>query len=68
MNIPLKWTNKERKYFSKPIPRVEKVSWLTKWLDDYFIWFVMALMAGATIWIFVKIFQLSLIRIWLKTI
>jgi hypothetical protein len=66
-HIPLKWTDEEVKYFSKPLPIVERVSWFDK-LDDWFIWFVIAFMAGATIWIFIKIYQLSLIRIWLKTI
>lgn len=65
-HIPLKWTDEEIKYFSKPIPRIEKASWLTKWLDDYFIWFVMSLMAGATIWMVIKICQLSLLHLWLK--
>lgn len=70
-HIPLKWTDKERKYFSKPIPRVEQIGWLDRifdTIDDWFMWVVVAFMAGASIWIFIKIYQLSRISMYIKSI
>lgn len=70
-HIPLKWTDEEIKYFNKTIPRVERISWLDRIfdrIDDWFMWMVVAIMAGASIWIFVKIYQLSRISIYLKSI
>lgn len=64
--MKLKWGSEEIDNFR--MPKVERINWLTKLIDDYFMWFVMAIMAGATIWIFVKIYQLSLIHFWLKSI
>lgn len=70
-HIPLKWGEEESKYFSKPIPQVERTSWLDRIfdrIDEWFMWVVCAFMAGAMIWIFVKIYQLSRISTYLKSI
>lgn len=69
-HIPLKWTDKERNYFSKPIPQVERINWLDRifdTIDELVMWVVLALMAGASIWIFVKIYQLSRISMYIKS-
>lgn len=73
----LKWGAEEHRYFSKPIPKVERRSWFdiehiryfskpiskaerSSWfdkLDDWFMCAVIAMMAGATIWMVIKIIQ-----------
>lgn len=70
-HIPLKWTDKERKYFSKPIPRVERINWFDRIFDgieEWFIYFAIVVMAAAAIWIFIKIYQLSLISTYVKSL
>jgi hypothetical protein len=67
MNIPLKWTENEKRYFSKPIPRMERRSWFDK-LEDWFIWAVIAMMAGATIWVWWMNYQIYLIRAYVRSI
>ena len=62
-----KWGEAESKYFNKKIPIAERVSWFNK-LEDWFIWFVVAIMAGATIWILYKLYCLYQIQMWLENL
>jgi len=62
------WDKKELDYFNKPTMKAEQTNWFTEMLEDYFMWFVMAIMAGTTIWLIIKIIQLYRIEVWLKNI
>ncbi|MCJ7790554.1 MAG: hypothetical protein MUP69_10360 [Candidatus Atribacteria bacterium] len=68
MNIPLKWTDKEYKYFNKKIPVVERENWLTKLIDKYFYWVVLGIIITANVWVWWMNYQTYLIRIFLKLI
>ena len=63
-----KWGEAESKYFNKKIPTAEKENWLTKFINEYFYWVILAILISATGWIWWKIWELHLIRLWLKSI
>ena len=67
-HIPLKWGKEECKYLNKKIPIVEKENWLTKLINKYFYWVILAILISATGWVWWKIWELHLIRLWLKSI
>ena len=67
-HIPLKWSKEEYKYFNKKIPIVEKENWLTKLINKYYYWVILAILISATGWVWWKIWELHLIRLWLKSI
>jgi len=67
-HIPLKWGKEEYKYFNKKIPIVEKANWLTKLINKYYYWVILAILISATGWIWWKIWELHLIKLWLKSI
>jgi len=64
----LKWCEEELKYFNRKIPIIEKESWLIKLLDKYFYWIILGCLILATFWVWWKIYELHLIRLFLKSI
>ena len=63
-----KWGEAESKYFNKKMPIAEKENWLTKFINEYFYWMILAILISATGWIWWKIWELHLIKLWLKSI
>lgn len=66
--MKLKWNEEEIKYFNKKIPTVENENWLTKLIDKYFYWVVLVVLISANVWVWWKIYELHLFRIFLKSI
>jgi len=58
--ISLKWGKEEVNYFNKKIPVVERESWLTESLDKYYYWVILGCIISATVWVWVKIYDLHL--------
>ena len=63
-----KWGEAESKYFNKKMPTAERENWLTKLINKYFYWVILAILISATGWIWWKIWELHLIKLWLKSI
>ena len=63
-----KWGEAESKYFNKKMPTAEKENWLTKLINKYYYWVILAILISATGWIWWKIWELHLIKLWLKSI
>jgi len=64
--IKLKWTSEQIDNFR--MPTAEKENWLTKLINEYFYWVILAILISATGWIWWKIWELHLIKLWLKSI
>ena len=62
----LKWGSEEIDNFR--MPTVERENWFTSLINRHFVWFVMAVMVGATAYFVIRIIQLYRIEIWLKNI
>jgi hypothetical protein len=68
LNWSKKYSEAELKYFNKKIPVIERANWLTKLIDKYFYWVILAVLISATVWVWWKIWELHLIRLWLRSI
>lgn len=66
--MKLKWTDEELKYFNRKIPVVEKLSWFSNFLDKYYYWIIFACIISANVWVWWKIYELHLFKIFLKSI
>jgi len=60
-HIPLKWTDEESRYFSKPIKTAERYS-------DWGWWLVMAIGLSVVIWTCIQIWESYLGNLWLERI
>ena len=62
----LRWTNEQIDNFR--MPTVEKENWLTRIIDRWFYWVVLAVCTGAVVWILYRIYCLYKIQMWLESI
>jgi len=63
-----KWGEAESKYFSKKMPTAERENWLTRIIDKWFYWVVLATCTGAVVWILYRLYCLYQIQMWLESI
>ena len=62
----LKWGSEQIDNFR--MPTAEKENWLTKLINEYFYWVILAILISATGWIWWKIWELLQIHVWLQGI
>jgi len=62
----LKWGNEQIDNFR--MPTAEKENWLTRIIDKWFYWVVLATCTGAVAWILYKLYCLYQIQMWLESI